>query len=198
MNTIHEYCTDFSSVFGVEAGATFYGDFLLQLSTHLTHLIQELDSEYIVNEGVAIHTTATIDPTAIIKAPAIICKGAYIGSYVLLRNGVYVGEKSRVGAGCEVKSSALLTYSALAHFNFVGDSLIGSKVNVEAGAVFANHWNERDDKRIFVHFPDYTHLSTTEKLGALIGDRSRIGANAVLSPGTALLPSTIVPRLGLI
>ena len=40
--------------------------------------------------------------------------------------------------------------STLAHFNFVGDSIIGRKVNLEAGAVIANHFNERRDKQITV------------------------------------------------
>jgi acetyltransferase-like isoleucine patch superfamily enzyme len=36
------------------------------------------------------------------------------------------------------------------------------------------------------------------KFGALIGDHCRIGANAVLSPGTILKPGTVVPRLALV
>jgi hypothetical protein len=37
-----------------------------------------------------------------------------------------------------------------------------------------------------------------EKFGALVGDYSKIGANAVLSPGTILPPKSIVKRLSLI
>src|SRR6266853_1938773 len=36
------------------------------------------------------------------------------------------------------------------------------------------------------------------KFGALIGDHSRVGANAVLSPGTVLAPHTLVARLELV
>jgi bifunctional UDP-N-acetylglucosamine pyrophosphorylase / glucosamine-1-phosphate N-acetyltransferase len=34
-----------------------------------------------------------------------------------------------------------------------------------------------------------------KKFGAVAGDRSRIGTNAVLAPGTILTPATIVARL---
>jgi acetyltransferase-like isoleucine patch superfamily enzyme len=36
------------------------------------------------------------------------------------------------------------------------------------------------------------------KFGALVGDNSKIGANAVLTPGTVLTPNSIVKRLELI
>jgi acetyltransferase-like isoleucine patch superfamily enzyme len=36
------------------------------------------------------------------------------------------------------------------------------------------------------------------KFGAVVGDRCRIGANAVTSPGTLLPPGTVVPRLALV
>ena len=51
-----------------------------------------------------------------------------------------------MGAHCEIKSCFMFNNSANAHFNFVGDSIIGSYVNIEAGAVFANHYNERKNK----------------------------------------------------
>ena len=36
-----------------------------------------------------------------------------------------------------------------AHFNFVGDSIIGNDVNIEAGAILCNHYNERELLSIF-------------------------------------------------
>ena len=86
----------------------------------------------------------------------------------------------------------------LAHLNFVGDSIVGSGVNLEAGAHTANHWNEREEKRVSVVLADGPVVTDLKKLGSMIGDRSRVGANAVLSPGTILPPATVVPRLSLI
>ena len=80
----------------------------------------------------------------------------------------------------------------------MGDSLIGADVNLEAGAVLANHFNERADKLIRVLADGKIVETGSVKFGALIGDGSRIGANAVTVPGTVLLPGSIVGRLQLL
>jgi NDP-sugar pyrophosphorylase family protein len=111
---------------------------------------------------------------------------------------VVLGRGVRIGPGCEVKSSLVLSGTTLAHFNFVGDSIIGRDVNLEAGAVLANHWNERRDKAITVAIAGRRLVTGAVKFGAVIGDRCRIGANAVLAPGTLLPPDTVVARLQLV
>jgi acetyltransferase-like isoleucine patch superfamily enzyme len=82
--------------------------------------------------------------------------------------------------------------------NFVGDSIIGSDVNLEAGAVVANHFNERPKQEIVLHVGGRSIRTGVVKFGALIGDHSRVGANAVLSPGTVLPPKAVVGRLTLV
>lgn len=133
----------------------------------------------------AIHPGAVIEPGAVIKPPAVIGAGCFVAAHAYLRGGVVLGERVTVGPGVEIKSSLIGPGSTLAHFNFVGDSILGAAVNLEAGAVVANHWNERPD-------------AGRGKFGALIGDHCRIGANAVLSPGTILATGTVVPRLALV
>jgi UDP-N-acetylglucosamine diphosphorylase / glucose-1-phosphate thymidylyltransferase / UDP-N-acetylgalactosamine diphosphorylase / glucosamine-1-phosphate N-acetyltransferase / galactosamine-1-phosphate N-acetyltransferase len=133
-----------------------------------------------------------------LKGPIIISNGCFIGAHAYLRGGVYLGDKSVIGPGCEVKSSLIMSGSALAHFNFVGDSLVGSYVNMEAGSIIANHYNERLDKTIFVMLDKKKIETSATKFGALVGDHTKIGANAVLSPGTILKPQSIVKRLELI
>ena len=103
-----------------------------------------------------------------------------------------------LGPCCEIKSSFIFPNSNLAHFNFVGDSVIGSDVNFEAGAVIANHFNERMNKEISVIMNGSREDTLVKKFGALVGDASKIGANAVLSPGTILKTGSIVKRLELV
>lgn len=157
-----------------------------------------LADDYIITDDVAIHKTAFIDSHAILKGPIIISSNCFVGAHALLRGGVFLDENVSIGPGCEVKASFLFSNSALAHFNFVGDSLIGSHVNMEAGAIVANHFNERKDKNIFVSVNGKRYSTGVQKFGALVGDDGKIGANAVLSPGTILNPQTIVKRLQLI
>lgn len=111
---------------------------------------------------------------------------------------MFLAPGAKVGISCEIKTSVVLECSAVAHFNFIGDSIIGHNVNIEAGAIFCNHYNEREDDTVFVHIDGHRISTGLHKFGALVGDGCRIGANAVLSPGTLLLPNTIVKRLELI
>lgn len=164
----------------------------------LNDLMETLGDDFTIADGVAIHKTAVIAHDVTIKAPAIICGNCFVGAHSYLRNGVYLAPRARVGISCEVKTSVMLEDSAVAHFNFVGDSIIGHDVNIEAGAILANHYNERDDDTVFVHFGGKRISTGMHKFGALVGDGCRIGANAVLSPGTLLMPDTIVGRLQLI
>lgn len=164
----------------------------------ISECIQLLGSEYVIKTDTAIHKDAKIEEGVILKGPVIISAGCFIGAHAYLRGGVYIGEKTVVGPGCEVKSSLIMSGSALAHFNFVGDSILGSDVNLEAGSIIANHFNERTDKRIRVMVNGILTDTGVEKFGSLVGDHCRIGANAVLSPGTILAPASIVRRLELV
>ena len=97
-----------------------------------------------------------------------------------------------------MKQSVICAHSAIAHFNFIGDSLIGQRVNMEAGAVIANHFNERENKLITVMVDGQPVDTGVTKFGALVGDDCKVGANAVLSPGTILAKGTVVERLSLV
>lgn len=77
-------------------------------------------------------------------------------------------------------------------------AVIGHDVNIEAGAILANHYNERADDTVYVHHRGERICTELHKFGSVVGDGCRIGANAVLSPGTLLLPKTIVKRLELV
>ena len=64
--------------------------------------------------------------------------------------------------------------------------------------MLANYRNERDAKEI-ICFDGRQYIHTgREKFGSLIGDGCRIGANAVLAPGTVLAHGAVVERLALI
>ena len=164
----------------------------------LQEKIRTLGADFKIFNDVAIHKSVSIDSNAILKGPAIISAGCFIGAHSYLRGGVFLDENVSVGPACEVKTSFIFSHSALGHFNFVGDSLVGAFVNLEAGSVVANHYNERIDKHISVVVEGKRYSTGIEKFGALIGDHCKIGANAVLSPGTILPPNTIVGRLQLI
>lgn len=177
----------------------FAWDNLQQLNAIIERLILNLDpKEYDIKSNIAIHKNALIEQNVMMKGPVIIGKNCLVAANSYLRNGVIFLENVSVGPGCEVKSSVIFKHSSLAHFNFVGDSILGNKVNLEAGSIIANHYNERADKEVFAKVGDQIFSTATEKFGAFVGDGCKIGANAVLSPGTILAKNTVVHRLELI
>jgi len=160
--------------------------------------IQELDGEYQISGEIAVHKTAEVESGAVLKRQVIVGPGAFIASGAYLRNGCYLGRECIVGPGCELRSSFLISRSKIAHLSFIGDSLIGTDCNIEAGAMIANYRNEQIDKVIEVVIEDKRSSTGVDKFGALVGDECRIGANAVLAPGTLLNKNTVIGRLQLI
>ena len=161
-------------------------------------LIDKCGTDYNVKDGIAIHKTAIIEQNVVLKAPALISANVSVGANAYIRGPVLLDERVHIGAGCEIKHTLIFAGTAVAHFNYIGNSIIGSEVNFEAGSVAANHYNEREDKIITVVHDGITINTGVKKFGSLVGDGCRVGANAVLSPGTILPKKYIVKRLELI
>lgn len=143
-----------------------------------------------VEENIFIGSGVFVDSTAKIQGPAIIGHNSSIGHAAFVRGGVLIGENVNIGHATEVKHSVINSNSALAHLNYVGDSIVGSNVNISGGATLANF---RFDKReIVVKHEEKIIPTHLKKFGSIIGDNSQIGVNAVLNPGTILAKDTIV------
>jgi bifunctional N-acetylglucosamine-1-phosphate-uridyltransferase/glucosamine-1-phosphate-acetyltransferase GlmU-like protein len=174
-------------------------DFCADIVAIIEQSLAHLPSHYVrAASGIAVHTTATVESGAVLKPPCIIGENCFVASYAYLRGGVWLAANVILGPSVEVKSSVIGEGSKAAHFNFVGDSVIGRDVNIEAGAIVANYRNERADKEIVCFDGERLIRTGREKFGSLIGDGCRVGANAVLAPGTILRPATVVPRLALV
>lgn len=170
----------------------------IQADKIISNLFSKLSDEYVISNGNAINKTAIIEAGAILKPPCIIGPNCFVAAYAYLRGGVWLESNVIIGPSCEIKSSFICSNSKAAHFNFIGDSVIGRDVNIEAGAIIANYRNELEDKEIICLIDNYKIKIGINKFGSLIGDGCRIGANAVLAPGTILQPRIIVQRLTLI
>ena len=164
-------------------------DIILRLRGSLGASFQEIE------ENVWVHASVTVEKGAILKGPIIIEENCFIAAHAYLRNGVYLSNNCIVGPGVELKTSWVGAKTSFGHFNYIGDSLVGSGVNFEAGAVIANHFNERENKEIWVNFRGNRINTQLNKFGSIIGDHTKVGANAVLAPGTILAPHSIVDRL---
>lgn len=137
-----------------------------------------------IGEGTTVHSSAEIIGPAVIGKNCTIAHGAY------LRENCFIGDNVTIGHAVEVKNSVILHDAACAHLNYVGDSIIGSSVNIGGGAIIAN--TRLDKKNVGVKTYDEKIDTGLNKMGAIIGDNSSIGANAVLNPGTVLGKNSFV------
>lgn len=135
-------------------------------------------------ELIGIEKGVLIEPGVYIEGPCLIGKNTIIRHGALLRGGVICGDHCVIGHSAEIKHSILLDYSAATHFTYVGDSILGSWVNLGAGVKCANLRLDRKEVK-----------PGLKKLGACIGDRVQIGCNCVLNPGTLIGKESVVHPL---
>ncbi len=173
-----------------------------ELTSHSETIVRKLlevlpTTEFDITDEIAVHRTTSVEPGSVLKGPLIIGPDGLVASGAYLRGGNWVAERCIFGPGAELKSSFVFAGTKLAHFNFVGDSILGSDVNLEAGSIVCNYRNERSDKEISVRLGSGPYRTGHMKFGAVLGDHSRLGANAVVAPGGLLLPGTVVRRASL-
>ena len=169
-----------------------------QIERLIREALRTLGPNYRVEGEFAVHRSATIEPGAVLKGPAIVGPRCFVASGAYLRGGTFLDADCAIGPGAELKSSFLFAGSKLAHLNFVGDSIVGSNVNIEAGAIVANYRNELPNKAIRILHAGEIIETGVHKFGSLIGDGTRIGANAVIAPGALIAPGSTIGRLQLV
>ncbi|MCO5170838.1 MAG: hypothetical protein M9894_31300 [Planctomycetes bacterium] len=126
---------------------------------------------------------ATIEAGAYVRGPAILGPGTVVRHGAYLRGYVLAGRDCIIGHDTEAKGAVFFDRSSAGHFAYVGDSILGNRVNLGAGTKLANFRMFPGNVR--VTRPGGEPLDTgLEKLGALLGDDVGLGCNAVTAPGT--------------
>ncbi len=104
---------------------------------------------------------------------------AQIGPYSRLRPGTVLADGVHVGNFVEIKKATLGVGSKANHLTYLGDAVIGSKVNIGAGTITCN-------------YDGINKFTTTIEDGAFIGSNSAlvapvtIGANATIGAGSVI------------
>ena len=144
-----------------------------------------LGEEYTqIAPSVWVHKTAKIAPTASLGGPCIIGPDTEVRHCAFIRGSALVGAGCVVGNSVELKNAILFDGVQVPHFNYVGDSILGYKAHMGAGAVTSN---VKSDKTLVVVRSGEESLETgLKKFGAILGDRVEVGCNAVLNPGTVV------------
>jgi NDP-sugar pyrophosphorylase family protein len=135
-------------------------------------------SEISIGEG------TVIEPGVSIQGPCVIGKNCVVRQGAYLRGNIITGDGCVLGHASEIKHAIFFNESAAPHFNYVGDSILGNRVNLGAGVVCANL--RLDHALIHVHFEGKKIPTSLKKLGAIIGDGAQVGCHCVINPGTLL------------
>ncbi len=135
-------------------------------------------------ENIWIAKSATVFPSAYINGPVIIDEEAEVRHCAFIRGNAIIGKGAVVGNSTELKNVILFNEVQVPHYNYVGDSILGYKAHMGAGAITSN---VKSDKSMVIAKSEDGSIETgLKKFGAIIGDFVEVGCNSVLNPGTII------------
>jgi NDP-sugar pyrophosphorylase family protein len=164
-----------------------------------TILGEVMPGAYLSDRPLYIAEGARIEPGAYVHGPAYIGPGAVVRHGAFVRENVILLDGAILGHASEAKNSLFLPHSAAPHFNYVGDSILGHKVNLGAGTKLSNLgiMSEKDKQTgkrpsILLTIEDETYNTGLAKMGAILGDETQTGCNSVLNPGCLIGRNSLV------
>ncbi|MBF0500349.1 MAG: glucose-1-phosphate thymidylyltransferase [Candidatus Riflebacteria bacterium] len=138
-------------------------------------------------EDIFIGKNSRVQSGAMIVGPTVIGNNVEIRHGAYIRGHVIIGDDAVVGHASEIIRSILLPDAKAPHFNYVGDSILGSKVNLGAGTKLSNLKN--DSSEVIIREGETRHETGLKKFGAILGDDCMLGCNSVTNPGTIMGPN---------
>lgn len=196
---------------GVFDGCTYVWEALTRVGRFALEYITRLDGESNVRgtvmrgahvddqDAVVIGEGTVVEPGAFIQGPAIIGKNCQIRHGAYIRGDVLIGDNCIVGHDSELKNCILIDTAQCPHFAYVGDSMLGRKVNLGAGTKLSNvpvlsFKDESTGKRptIRIEIEGKVYDTGLVKFGAVIGDGSQTGCNVVTNPGCLVGRNTLI------
>jgi NDP-sugar pyrophosphorylase family protein len=168
--------------------------YIITHTTKENQVLGQVDpGAYLGEQHILIEEDAVVEPGAYIQGPCIIGRGAVVRHGAYVRPGTLAGAESLIGHCTETKNCLLLPHSKAPHFAYVGDSILGNRVNLGAGVKLADL--RLDNRTITIKVNGQRYSTGLHKMGAIIGDDSHLGCNAVCNPGTILGPRCVIHAL---
>ncbi len=136
----------------------------------------------VIIKNSTIESGVVILPNCIIE-DAVVGADSRIGPFARLRPQTKLAAKVHVGNFVEIKKSSIATGSKINHLSYIGDSIIGSGVNIGAGTITCN-------------YDGVNKFQTIIQDGAFIGSNSQlvapvnIGKNATIGAGSTITKNT--------
>lgn len=152
-----------------------------------------IGSNCIIGPGSYIKNSSIGDNTCVYSShifDSVILNNVSVGPYSFIREGVKVSSYCKIGSFVEVKNSSIDSCSKVPHLSYIGDSDIGSNVNIGAGVVTAN-------------FDGVNKNKTSIGDGAFIGSNSSliaplsIGSNSVIGASSCITDDVLSDSLSI-
>ncbi len=179
-------------------GLTYPWEALPKISGFIAELGKTLSEEEYEKHGedIWVARSAKVAPTAYLNGPLIICPNAEVRHCAFIRGSAIVGEGAVIGNSTELKNCIIFKQAQTPHYNYIGDSILGFKSHLGAGAITSNL---KSDKSIVTISTKDGKLNTgLKKFGAIVGDNVEVGCNSVLNPGTVVGRSTNIYPLSMV
>ncbi len=139
-----------------------------------------------VEAGVTLTGTVVVGEGSVVKSgtyiegPCIIGKNCRIGPHTFIRGATSIGDDCHIGHCSELKNSIIMNGTKIPHFNYIGDSIIGTQCNFGAGTKIANLRHDHANVRVC------GKDTRRKKFGAIIGDGVQFGINCSINVGTII------------
>lgn len=142
----------------------------------------------VIEGNVQIGEGTKILPGVYIEGNVIIGKDCKVGPNCYIRGNTFIGDNCHVGQSVEIKNSILMNRTNVGHLSYVGDSVLGTKVNFGAGTTTSNLRHDNANHKSVVQ----GKLVDTgrRKFGVVIGDGVHTGINTSFYPGRKMWPGT--------
>ena len=154
----------------IDVGCVFEGCVTLAAGTKVGPYCIVRNS--VIGKNVTIHPYSHIDG-------AQVGANSLIGPYARLRPGADLSNDVHIGNFVEVKNSKIAANSKANHLAYVGDSIVGSRVNIGAGTITCNYDGVNKHQTII---EDDVFIGSDTQLVAPV----RVGRGATLGAGTTL------------
>lgn len=152
------------------------------INKHLENGVTIVDPDTTwISVDTEIGADTTILPSTYITGKNKIGNKCYIGPFAHIRGDVELGDNVKIGNFVEVKKAKIASNTNACHLSYIGDSELGSNVNIGAGTITANYNHATKAKN-----------KTTIRDGASIGSNSvlvaplTIGESATVGAGTVV------------
>lgn len=160
---------------------------LASLNQH--HIAGEVHPQAVIEGFITLGEGSRLLPGVFIEGNVIIGKNCKIGPNCYLRGHTSIGDHCHIGQAVEIKNTIILDHSSIGHLSYVGDSVIGSRVNFGAGTITSNL--RHDGKTHRSRSTDAALIDTKRrKLGAIVGDGVHTGIHTSIYPGRQLWPQS--------